>query len=184
MKKNRVLIILLTLLMIFCLLACHEMKINNAKLEYKIEKINGTVNSFDSLHQTFVFIKYVPTPIEYQTVRITSYYNGDDCGSGDTTASGKTIYDFETNENGWYTYNGMLVIASATNYYRTDVDLKPSYQRYDLYDVISLTINNVDYEGIVLDVCGGSYWNEKHQRYDLFVSNDESAITTKALVEL
>ena len=94
--------------------------------------------------------------------RMTSYYADDGYGTGKTTASGLSPANFEINENGWYTYNGKLVIATASE--------RLGYtemRTYSLYDEITLNIDGTDYDAVVLDVCGACM---KHNRIDLFVS--------------
>lgn len=114
---------------------------------------------------------------EYET-RLTSYYpkkpvNPTGCGLG--------IEDFGVNENGWYTYKGKLVVATATNYllnygwrYQNGVRL------YNYYDVLILTIDGVDYEAIVLDSCGICMTTG---RIDLFVVNRDAVIDTQITVK-
>lgn len=114
---------------------------------------------------------------EYET-RLTSYYprrpiRPTGCGLG--------IEDFGVNENGWYTYNGQLVVATATNYllnygwrYSEDVRL------YNYYDNLILSINGEDYEAIVLDSCGICMTTG---RVDLFVTDQNAVIDTFIIVK-
>ena len=114
---------------------------------------------------------------EYET-RLTSYYprrpiRPTGCGLG--------IEDFGINENGWYTYNGQLVVATATNYllnygwrYSEDVRL------YNYYDNLILNINGEDYEAIVLDSCGICMTTG---RVDLFVTDQNAVIDTFIIVK-
>ena len=92
--------------------------------------------------------------------RLTSYYPEE----GETmTATGLGINDFQTNEKGWFTYNGKLVVATAsTRLGYTNM------RTYNLYDEIVLNIDGIDYNAIVLDVCGACMWDN---RIDLFVSS-------------
>lgn len=117
---------------------------------------------------------------EYET-RLTSYYPKKPIKP---TGCGLGIEDFGVNENGWYTYNGMLVVATATNYllnygwrYSSDVRL------YNYYDVLILTIDGVDYEAIVLDSCGICMTTG---RIDLFVTGSDAVkdtiITVKEVI--
>lgn len=114
---------------------------------------------------------------EYET-RLTSYYPKKPIKP---TGCGLGIEDFGVNENGWYTYNGMLVVATATNYllnygwrYSDDVRL------YNYYDVLILNINGVDYEAIVLDSCGICMTTG---RVDLFVTDRDAVIDTYIIVK-
>ena len=111
-------------------------------------------------------------PKEYEpetyTTRLTSFYTGDSCNTGSVTASGLSTTDFQTNEKGWYTYQGKLVVATASTRLGTT-----SMKTYNLYDTITLIIDGTRYEAIVLDVCGACM---RHNRIDLFVSGRESVI--------
>ena len=114
---------------------------------------------------------------EYET-RLTSYYPRKPIRP---TGCGLGIEDFGVNEYGWYTYNGKLVVATATNYllnygwrYSNDVRL------YNYYDVLILNINGVDYEAIVLDSCGICMTTG---RIDLFVTDRDAVIDTTIIVK-
>ena len=107
----------------------------------------------------------------YET-RMTSYYPGDDCKSGTVTGSGKSIKDFEVNEYGWYTYNGKLVVATATKYLLNyGFTLSEGVHTYKYWDEITIEIDGIRYEAIVLDSCGHAMHSD---RIDLFVSNKDS----------
>ena len=56
----------------------------------------------------------VPEPVVYD-YRLTSFYAEDGYGTGACTGSGLCTKDFTTNDKGWYTYKGKLVLAGATN---------------------------------------------------------------------
>lgn len=114
---------------------------------------------------------------EYET-RLTSYYPRRPI---QPTGCGLGIEDFGINENGWYTYNGQLVVATATNYllnygwrYSEDVRL------YNYYDNLILNINGEDYEAIVLDSCGICMTTG---RVDLFVTDQNAVIDTFIIVK-
>lgn len=114
---------------------------------------------------------------EYET-RLTSYYPRKPI---QPTGCGLGIEDFGINENGWYTYNGQLVVATATNYllnygwrYSEDVRL------YNYYDNLILNINGEDYEAIVLDSCGICMTTG---RVDLFVTDQNAVIDTFIIVK-
>lgn len=103
----------------------------------------------------------------YET-RMTSFYANDGYGTGNCTGSGLCSWDFGVNDKGWYTYNGKLVIATATNYLtRSGWSLADGVRTYKYYDELILNIDGVDYPAIVLDSCGSSMRNG---RIDLFVS--------------
>ena len=106
------------------------------------------------------------------TTRMTSYYVNDDCNSGNMTASGLSTNDFDINEKGWYTYQGKLVIATAS-YRLKNWTMTDQAHPYNLYEEITIIIDGVGYQAIVLDVCGYCMW---YNRIDLFVSNYDSAV--------
>lgn len=114
---------------------------------------------------------------EYET-RLTSYYPRKPIRP---TGCGLGIEDFGVNEYGWYTYNGQLVVATATNYllnygwrYQSGVRL------YNYYDNLILNIDGVDYEAIVLDSCGICMTTG---RVDLFVTDRDAVIDTLIIVK-
>ena len=109
-------------------------------------------------------IPYAAPPsqnVQYSyTARLTSYYPEE---GESMTATGLGINDFQVNDKGWFTYNGKLVIATAsTRLGYTEM------RTYNLYDEIVLNIDGVDYSAIVLDVCGAC---QRDNRIDLFVSS-------------
>lgn len=111
----------------------------------------------------------------YET-RMTSFWANDGYGTGECTGSGLCSWDFDTNEHGWYTYNGKLVIATATTYLtKYGWSLADGVHTYKYYDEITLNIYGIDYPAIVLDSCGSSM---KTDRIDLFVSNGNSSVDT------
>ena len=99
--------------------------------------------------------------------RLTNFWPDDGYGTGRKTGSGKTIYDFQVNEHGWYTYQGKLVIGTGTPYL-----LKFGYTQgkgvrlYEYYDELTLTIDGKNYPAIVLDSCGAAM---KEKRIDLYI---------------
>lgn len=112
--------------------------------------------------------------------RLTHYYHGDSTDSGTTTSSGKSIKDFQVNENGWYTYQGKLVIATAHKALLKWDKYSNSTQRlFNLYDELTLDINGKQYKAIVLDVCGAAM---KEPRIDLFVKDSKSGIDAQIKV--
>lgn len=112
--------------------------------------------------------------------RMTYYYTGDGTGSGSVTASGKSTTSFQTNEHGWYTYEGKLVVATASKSLKSWASYKGSVQKtYNLYDELSITINGMVYDAIVLDVCGACMRSAK---IDLFVKDKKSGLDTTVYV--
>ena len=114
-----------------------------------------------------------PTKLDY---RMTYYHPNDSTGSGNTTASGKSTKDFTLNENGWYTYNGKLVVATANSSLRSWDRYKNSTQpTYSLYDELVLEINGISYDAIVLDKCGACMNSAK---IDLYVKDSAHGLDT------
>jgi hypothetical protein len=95
--------------------------------------------------------------------RMTFYATDDGYGTGSVTASGKSTKDFQINENGWYTYQGKLVVATASTRLG-----KTNQKTYKLYDELEITIKGKKYDAIVLDACGACM---KGKKIDLFVSS-------------
>lgn len=115
-----------------------------------------------------------PTSIDTSyTTRMTSFWANDGYGTGECTGSGKCSWDFQINEKGWYTWQGKLVVATATTYLANQGwYTAPGVHLYKYYEELVLTIDGVDYDAIILDSCGSSM---KTDRIDLFVSNGSSA---------
>ncbi len=118
-----------------------------------------------------------------ESYRLTSYYPGDDTGSGEWVGAGYHIFNFEINDKGWYTFDGKLVLAGATNEclnakkgacgkWNAPKDNK-TYFNY--HDEVTIVIDGLEYEGIILDSCGACMDLEEN-RIDLFVINKESMI--------
>ena len=116
-----------------------------------------------------------------QNVILTNYYTGDSTGSGTGTSSGLNSSNFQINELGWYTYQDKIVVAAATYvclYAKTGPcarykSLPSGYNIYNLYEEIIIVYNGVEYNGIVVDSCGASFWKDKShpvQTYDIFVA--------------
>lgn len=121
--------------------------------------------------------KVITTESEYiveqkiYTTRMTSYWVNDDCNSTDMTASGKSSKDFKLNENGWYTWNDMLVIATASERLG-----KTNQRTYKLYEILELKIKGKTYKAVVLDVCGACM---RDNRIDLYVKDKQHMIDQK-----
>ena len=114
------------------------------------------------------------------TTRMTSYYSGE-AGSGECTGSGLCINDFQVNDKGWYTYQGKLVVATATPYLlKYGFNLADGVHTYRYGDEITLNIDGIDYQAVVRDSCGFCC---KSDRIDLFVSNANSVKDTQIIVK-
>lgn len=134
---------------------------------------NGEDQKEQETEETFKEVIQEPTRLDY---RMTYYYPGDDTNSGSTTASGKGAKDFQLNNRGWYTYNGKLVVATASKRLLSWESYKNSTQpTYNLYDELILTIDGQDYDAIVMDVCGACM---KDSKIDLFVKDKSSGLDT------
>lgn len=128
-------------------------------------------------------IKEMVKEVKYTPYRLTSYYAGDNTGSGEWVGAGLHTSQFEINDNGWYTYESKLVLAGATNeclnsqYGACSKWNTPKEDKtyYNYFDEIKVVIDGIEYEGIILDSCGASMELEEN-RLDLFVSNKESVI--------
>ena len=104
---------------------------------------------------------------------MTSFYPAE---SSDCTGSGLCSWDFGVNEHGWYTYNGKLVVATATQYLANQGwYLADGVHTYRYYDEITLIIDGVEYQAIVLDSCGSSM---RTDRIDLFVTGADTVKDT------
>lgn len=138
---------------------------NEENTEEMHNEIQKTVQNSDFLYQD---AKNTEEQTSYET-RMTSYYADDGYETGTCTGSGLCISDFQVNENGWYTYQGKLVVATATTYLANQgwyVGNGVHLRKY--YNEITLTIDGVDYKAIVLDSCGNCM---KTDRVDLYVSS-------------
>lgn len=178
--KARGLYIYLTVLIVIAFAA--TLYINNLKNTMLIEakqvefKIDELEKKFDDIKQdrsesllntleTVTVVSQEPAKKEV----IFSNYGIWDKSSGNKTASGMTISDFKVNEDGMYTYQNKVVLATA-NTERLARELKDGYNSHSLYDTVEFNLNDKQYQGIVIDVCGACYGvvGEDKQRYDIF----------------
>lgn len=162
---------------------------SSAKITPKIEKMH---NEIENTVQNYIEQEKEETrSIEreetknkensFYTTRMTSYYTNDGYETGSCTGSGLCINDFQVNDKGWYTYQGKLVIATATTYLlKYGFSLADGVHTYKYYDELTLNIDGIDYQAIVLDSCGSSM---KNGRIDLFVSNANSIKDTQIVVK-
>lgn len=111
---------------------------------------------------------------EYHRVDVyfTNYHLGDG-SSGFTTASGLRILDFDVNDEGMYTYEDKVVVATA-NMTRLQRGINEGYKSHELYEEFTIRLNDKEYKAIVLDVCGACYgmFDEFLQRYDIFTTKN------------
>jgi hypothetical protein len=142
-----------------------------------------SVHLFNRPIEVQEIVKETPN-VEVQVVkskyRLTHYFTGDPYGSGTCTASGLCIRHFKTNSKGWYTYQDKLVIATATYSYinRSKYGFQKHITYRNLFDELTLEIDGVEYEAIVLDICGKCMVDK---RVDLFVSNKRYGIDRKVI---
>lgn len=138
------------------------------------------ISGISSLQSSHLVTEYVPKveeiveeAVQLHKYRLTSYYPGDSCESGHCTGSGLCTDDFQVNEFGWYTYKGKIVLAAATTYLQNKFGVKENKLYFKYYDEVTLTIDGVPYQGIILDTCGACY---KAEKIDLYVQNKASVI--------
>ena len=186
-KAMLFLIILILICIIFNIINTHR-ETKNIKVEEKVTKSEKVVKK--DLNDVKEEIKEVqeeiteefseePAPVlnVYDT-RMTSFYPAE---SSDCTGSGLCSWDFEVNEHGWYTYQGKLVVATATQYLANQGwYLADGVHTFRYYDEITLVIDGVEYQAIVLDSCGNSM---KTDRIDLFVIDANSIKDTQISVK-
>ena len=124
----------------------------------------------------------VEEPSDTYTTRMTSFWANDGYGTGECTGSGLCSWDFGINENGWYTYDGKLVIATGTTYLANQGwYVADGIRLYKYWQELVVTIDGVDYDSIILDSCGACM---RDNRIDLFVSNGSSARDTMVEVKI
>lgn len=139
----------------------------------KSEEIQNEVEIQDAnIQENASYEEVRSTDTSYMT-RMTSFWANDGYGTGECTGSGKCSWDFQINDKGWYTWQGKLVVATATTYLANQGwYTAPGVHLYKYYEELVLKIDGVDYDAIILDSCGSSM---KTDRIDLFVSNGISA---------
>ncbi|MCK4258738.1 MAG: hypothetical protein KAX49_07155 [Halanaerobiales bacterium] len=162
-----------------------EIKYNILKYEYQniidnlgaIEesisesKLNIPIEEKDSAQAIKIGLKY----------RLTHYYTGDNTGSSNYVGAGLKTSQFQVNNKGWYTYKGRLVLAAATNECLNSKSgacnkwntKQEGIHYYNYYDEVLITIDGIEYDGIILDSCGSAM---TEPRLDLFISNRKYAI--------
>lgn len=138
-------------------------------LTIRREEISRLVRPVIEVEASGVTNRYPINHIKTTDVYFTNYHLGDG-SSGTTTASGLQIKDFEVNDDGMYTYDGKVVVATA-NMTRLPRGIAEGYRSHELYEEFTIRLMNKEYPAIVLDVCGACYYMEGEflQRYDIFV---------------
>ena len=147
-------------------------KNESEEVEEEVEEVEDVEEEYvEPIEETYV--EPVVEISDVYTTRMTSFYPAE---SSDCTGSGLCSWDFGINENGWYTYNGKLVVATATQYLANQGwYLADGVHTYRYYDEITLVIDGVEYQAIVLDSCGSSM---RTDRIDLFVKDASSVKDT------
>ena len=139
------------------------------------EKINSQKDTITKLEKENANLKKLNN-------KLTSYCSiGKGCKSGKCTGSGKCIKDFSTNELGWYTYKGKVVLATATSYLLNKGWTKKNgiiYYKYN--DTLDFVYKGKTYHGIVLDSCGACM---KSRIIDVFVKDRSSVITSRVQIK-
>ena len=182
--KKKVKVILAIILLILAIISIkgilnRHTKVKDTKIVQSTKKEEKPVkmeinNELEDNEQEEEYVEetYVETSNTY-TTRMTSFYPAE---SSDCTGSGLCSWDFGVNEHGWYTYNGKLVVATATQYLANQGwYLADGVHTYRYYDEITLVIDGVEYQAIVLDSCGNAM---KTDRIDLFVTGADTVKDT------
>lgn len=144
-----------------------------------VENESEEVKEVEEVEEEYVepieetYVEPVVEISDVYTTRMTSFYPAE---SSDCTGSGLCSWDFGINDNGWYIYNGKLVVATATQYLANQGwYLAPGVHTYKYYDEITLVIDGIEYQAIVLDSCGSSM---RTDRIDLFVNGADTVKDT------
>lgn len=144
-----------------------------------IEPIEEIEEQEENIQENASYEKSTSIDASY-TTRMTSFWANDGYGTGECTGSGLCSWDFGINENGWYVWQGKLVVAAATTYLANQGwQVGSGVHLYKYWEELILTIDDVQYEAVILDSCGSSM---RTDRIDLFVSNDASARDTNIQV--
>jgi hypothetical protein len=159
----------LNLIYVIALILC-VIKVGNVN---KITTYNLT--GISSLGSSQILSEYVepepepePEPVAPTVYKYRLTHFTDPC-----VGAGFCANQLQLNEKGWYTYQGKLVVATATPYMINVFGYKPNKLYFRYYDELILTIDGVKYEAIVLDTCGACYRDE---RIDLFVKDPAHGI--------
>ena len=167
-------LILMCAIMLIVLLVCFIKAAGSYKIKTIIKQdIKDTINEVEE-----PIIEETPEeqPINNYQTRLTSFYSNDGYGTGSCTGTGLCETDFQVNDKGWYTYQGKLVLATATPYLLIyGYSLGINVETYRYYEELQIIIDGINYNAIVLDSCGACMTDN---RIDLFVSNKESVKDT------
>lgn len=170
----------------------YERRIETYKAHLEsLEKLN---NELMNKEPEYIYqYKYKVVDNGYDVI-FTNYYENDSTGSTQNVGAvkdGKRIStaDFQVNQNGWFTYDGKVVIATATwegihsqyGSLKEVNDIPYGYHIYHYFDEIQIELDGVVYEAIILDTCGSSMRDlgEENQRIDIFIKGEEYAFGKK-----
>ncbi len=174
MKRQLLIIRNLTFVLIYVVLAFFLVAQVGESGKITSYNVSG-VSSLRSMHIFTEIIEEIEEAITSYKYRLTSYYPNDDYGSGHCTGSGLCTDKFEITEQGWYTYNGKLVLAAATPYLQNKFGYKENKLYFKYYEELNVTIDGQTYRGVILDTCGACYKNEI---IDLYVK-DKASVTDR-----
>ena len=115
----------------------------------------------------------------------TNFFPKDSTGSTHRTGSGKSTKDFKLNKQGWCTYDGFVVVGTATyECIRSNDDGCKKYTSvpegialFNYWDTFRFEYGGVYYDAVVLDSCGACHvFNEFDyglQRFDIMIPSEE-----------
>ena len=115
--------------------------------EIKTDQLKNRVTTLPKVEERFVNEEVV----ESTEVLFTNYYIGDETNFADITASGLSVDDFKLNDDGFYTYDDRVVVATA-NETRLYNGLFNGYKSHELYEELLIEVNGQTHEAIALDV--------------------------------
>ena len=189
--------ILLSIAFVFVAYLAIDMKRENDVLRSVNETLIELQKESVEVPTEGIELSNIPVEVaEYQEVYFTNYYQGDGSSTsrvGANTPDGERITTdlFEVNEMGWYTYNGKVVVATATHEcIKSNYEACALYNEYEegityysYHDEIEIEVKGVRYKAIVLDSCGKSHdkeylnkYDEGLNRIDIFVVNKNHSI--------
>lgn len=181
---------ILTLMVVFSFYIIFNLSGQVNQLKSEVAILNEEVVVLEEEVKTYRDEKeFVDIPVETKReVYFTNYYANDGYGTTAKTGSGLSADDFQINSLGWYTYQGKVVVAAATNEGLASSygvlanynEPEPGITYYSYYDTIIFEIDGILYEGIILDTCGASmnidYLNQHDggvNRLDIFIADGQ-----------
>lgn len=160
------LIMLIPLVVIVTLVVGHRIETASPPVQTQTIVINNTTS--------------VPYKIKERVVFTSYWVNGND---NLLTSTGHRTSQFDVNEYGWYTYQGHVVVATATHLcIRVSsgacgpYEYQDTHHYFNFYDVIDIIIGGKTFSAIVMDSCGACNWDEDFQRVDIFVKGPSFSV--------